>query len=245
MAPAGAPTAPDAARVAVLDVNGTLSDLAPLAGRFSDVGAPEACAAAWFDAVLRDGFALTAAGTCVPFAVVAESVLRTVLHGAGVLTRTDEAVQHVLAGFADLGVHPDVADGVRGLRAQGLRLVALTNGDAAAAGALLERAGVREEFEVVLSAEEAGAWKPATRAYEHAAARCGAAPPECLLVAVHPWDVDGAARAGMLTAWIDRTGAPYPAHMRRADVVAGGLGDLAQRLVAVGWARAPASCADR
>jgi 2-haloacid dehalogenase len=31
-----------------------------------------------------------------------------------------------------------------------------------------------------------------------------------LMVAVHPWDLHGAARAGMATAWIDRTGAPYP-----------------------------------
>ena len=30
------------------------------------------------------------------------------------------------------------------------------------------------------------------------------------MVAVHPWDLHGAARAGLATAWLDRTGAPWP-----------------------------------
>jgi 2-haloacid dehalogenase len=33
-----------------------------------------------------------------------------------------------------------------------------------------------------------------------------------VLVAVHPWDIDGAARAGMRTAWLDRDGRPYPSY---------------------------------
>ena len=30
------------------------------------------------------------------------------------------------------------------------------------------------------------------------------------LVAVYPWDLDGAARAGLASVWINRTGGPYP-----------------------------------
>jgi hypothetical protein len=35
----------------------------------------------------------------------------------------------------------------------------------------------------------------------------GVAPELMLLVAVHPWDIHGAAQAGMGTAWVNRTGA--------------------------------------
>ena len=31
-----------------------------------------------------------------------------------------------------------------------------------------------------------------------------------MLVAVHPWDIDGASRAGLVTAWLNRSGGPYP-----------------------------------
>ncbi len=44
--------------VIVFDVNETLSDMAPLARRFADVGAPELLAQVWFASLLRDGFAL-------------------------------------------------------------------------------------------------------------------------------------------------------------------------------------------
>jgi FMN phosphatase YigB (HAD superfamily) len=44
--------------VIVFDVNETLSDMAPMARRFADVGAPELLAQVWFASLLRDGFAL-------------------------------------------------------------------------------------------------------------------------------------------------------------------------------------------
>ena len=59
------------------------------------------------------------------------------------------------------------------------------------------------------------------------------------MVAVHPWDLDGAARAGLRTAWVDRTGAPYPGWCRAPDHVVPGLDLLADALGASGGGRAP------
>ena len=215
--------------VVVFDVNETLSDLAPLADRFVDVGAPAHLAQTWFASVLRDGFALAAAGTSEPFAAIAASVLRTVLAQAGVAD-VEAGVAHVVQGFAQLAVHDDVPDGVRALHAAGCTLVTLSNGSADVADGLLTRAGVREHFSQLLSVEQAGLWKPTRVAYEHAARACGVAPDELMLVAVHPWDVDGAARAGLRTAWVDRAGTPYPTHLRAPELVATSLPDLARQL---------------
>jgi 2-haloacid dehalogenase len=62
-------------------------------------------------------------------------------------------------------VHPDVPGGVRILREDGLRLVTLSNGSADVAGRLLTSAGLRGEFEQLLSVDDAEAWKPAEAAY--------------------------------------------------------------------------------
>ncbi len=51
-----------------------------------------------------------------------------------------------------------------------------------------------------------------------------------MLVAVHPWDIEGAARAGLATAWINRTGGRYPAYFRPAYVQATSLTHLAEML---------------
>jgi 2-haloacid dehalogenase len=55
----------------VFDVNETLSDMAPLAARFEEVGAPGRLAGLWFAGLLRDGFALTIGGENAPFAGLA------------------------------------------------------------------------------------------------------------------------------------------------------------------------------
>lgn len=198
--------------VIVFDVNETLSDLAPMGQRFADVGADSALARLWFTSVLREGFALAAAGSSQPFAAVAEGVLRTLLAGTDLDRDLDASVDHVLTGFAALSMHPDVPDGVRALHAAGHRLVTLSNGSTGVAEQLLGRAGLRGAFEALLSVDDAGVWKPARGAYSYAAHVCGVDASELTLVAVHPWDIDGAARAGLSTAWVNRGGEPYPEH---------------------------------
>lgn len=216
--------------VVVFDVNETLSDMSAMRARFSDVGAPEQLAGLWFATLLRDAFALTAAGTSERFAVIADGVLRTLLSGVELDRDVDDAVQHVMSGFSGLDVHPDVPEGLRRMRAAGARLVTLSNGGASVAEGLLTRAGVRDQFEALLSVEDAGVWKPAPGSYRYAASRCGTDIAAMMLVAVHPWDVDGAARAGMRSAWINRTGATYPSYFTPPDVETTSLAHLAQSL---------------
>jgi 2-haloacid dehalogenase len=213
--------------VLVLDVNETLSDMSPLGGRLADVGAPAHLARTWFAATLRDGFALTAAGATAPFSRVAAEALRATLHGVDLDRDVEDAVEHVMAGFGALPVHPDVAAGVPRLAAAGVRLVTLSNGAASVAADLLERAGIRGHFEALLSVEDAGAWKPARAAYAYALERCDVPAADAMLVAVHPWDVDGADRAGLATAWVDRTGGPYPGYLAPPRLVVGSLTELA------------------
>ena len=55
----------------------------------------------------------------------------------------------------------------------------------------------------------------------------GSRPADATLVAVHPWDIDGAARAGLRTAWINRTGALYPAHLTAPDRTVATVAELA------------------
>jgi 2-haloalkanoic acid dehalogenase type II len=137
-------------RVVVFDVNETLSDMAPTAGRFADVGAPGLLATAWFAAVLRDGFALAAAGGKEAFSRLARGALEAALARATLNHPAAEAVDHILAGFGGLSVHPDVPGGVRLLRDGGMRLVTLSNGCAEVAGRLLAGAGIGGEFEQLL-----------------------------------------------------------------------------------------------
>jgi 2-haloacid dehalogenase len=220
----------DDVEVVVFDVNETLSDMAPMEQRFADVGAERWQAKTWFAGLLRDGLALTSAGTTERFATLGREGLYAALEGIVPDRELYAAVDHVMAGFEGLDVHPDVPDGVRTLAAGGRRVVTLSNGAASVAEGLLTRSGVREEFEMLLSVEDVGVWKPAAAAYEYAARQCKTDLGAMLLVAVHPWDIDGASRAGMQTAWVNRDDTRYPSYFCTPTRTATGIDDLAARL---------------
>ncbi len=219
-------------RVCVLDVNETLSDLTALVPRLVEVGLDAVDLEPWFSGVLRDGFALTLLGRRPVFREVAAAGLRTRLVTAGV-PATDEAVAHVLDGFAALSLHPDVAPGLRRMHERGLVLVPLTNGATAMSERMFADAGVLDLFAHRLSVEEVGPWKPHHAPYELALRTTGVAPERAVLVAVHPWDLAGAAAVGMRTAWIDREGTDaWPGCFSPPDVRASGVDQLAELLPA-------------
>jgi len=127
---------------------------------------------------------------------------------------------------------PDVPPGLEALRHR--RAVAtLSNGHLALLLDLARHADLR--FDCLLSAELARAYKPAPAAYLTAARLLGVAPGELMLVAAHPWDLEGARRAGLRTAFVARPQEYGPGSPVRADPDADEsvtwLPELADRLV--------------
>jgi 2-haloacid dehalogenase len=218
------------AALLVFDVNETLSDMAPIAGRFQEVGAPPHLAKTWFAGLLRDGFALTVAGANPSFANLGAEGLRVMMRGMSLNRGIDDAVEHIMEGFSSLQVHPDVPEGIRALADLGIRLVTLANGSASIARRLLADAGLADAFESYLSVEQAGVWKPAAGAYAYALTACAVGPADAMLVAAHPWDTDGARRAGLAAAWINRGGGRYPDYFLPPDLEVASLLHLADRL---------------
>lgn len=219
-----------APELVVFDVNETLSDMSGLSRTFEEIGAPAMLRDVWFAGVLRDGLGLAAAGASGPFAEIASDSLARLLGAHLAPDEIDAGVERVMDDFRSLPVHPDVTDGILALSAQGRRLVTLSNGAASVAEGLLERAGISDSFEAMLSVEDAGVWKPAAGAYRHALERCGVAADDAMLVAVHPWDTDGAARAGLASAWINRDDRSYPSYFTSPTVQADSLTALASAL---------------
>jgi putative hydrolase of the HAD superfamily len=85
-------------------------------------------------------------------------------------------------------------------------VASLTNGNAD-----LQRIGIHAHFHCHVCARDAGVGKPDARIFHAAAAQLGVAPSAILHVGDDPHlDVCGARDAGMRTAWINRTRAPWP-----------------------------------
>lgn len=216
-------------RVVLFDVVETLISLEPLRSRFTDVGAPPWLLERWFDRLLRDGMALTLAGDYEPFPRVAAAALRTLTRGE----ISDDAVEHVLAGFAELPAHTDVEPAMRLLAEHGIRLMCLSNGAAQTTQDFLHRAGLASHVEQVLSVTDVHSWKPPARVYHYALANTDSSAEQVALVAVHAFDCHGAHRAGLTTGWASRLEGHYSEIFAPADVVGGDLVEVARGLLAL------------
>ncbi len=218
--------------VLVFDVNETLIDIESLGPHFERIFGDAGVLREWFGQLVMYSMAVTLSDTYVDFFSLGQAVLKMTadVHGVQV---ADDDLAALSVGMATMPAHPDVADGLRGLKDRGYRLATLTNSPPAAGGGTpLENAGIAEHFERQFSVDESRVFKPSTKLYTRVAAELGVPPSECMMVAAHVWDTMGAQAAGFSGALITRPGnAPLPAQgVPQPDVIAGDLVELAQRL---------------
>ena len=98
------------------------------------------------------------------------------------------------------------------LRARGLPLALVTNGDAVQQRDKIERHDLARYFDAILIEGEFGCGKPEARVYREALRRLGVGSEGAWMVGDHlEWDVLAPQRLGLTGVWIDRDGAGLPA----------------------------------
>lgn len=112
------------------------------------------------------------------------------------------------AHYADLKPWPDVVPVLSRLSAAGLRLGVVTN--CSRRLGLIAAAQTGIAFDRVVTAEDAGWYKPDPRPYRLALKELGVTPDRCLFVAGSAYDLVGTAKVGLPTFWHDRIGMKRP-----------------------------------
>lgn len=217
---------PTARPTAAFDIIGTCFSLEKPRQALARLGAPEHALELWFAQSLRDSFGFSHAGGYIPLKDMLQAELPRTLAQLGVDAPAD-GLQAVLATFAELDPRPDLANTARHLGDRGWRLLALTNGAAGTTRALLERAGVLDRFQDLLSCDSISVTKPNRAVYQMALERAAG---ETWLLAAHAWDIAGAARAGLRTAFVTSVEKSYPDVYPRPDVVASSLLEAARAM---------------
>jgi len=210
------------------DVVETLFSLEPVAIALRGAGGGSRSLELFFSRLLRDAFALAAAGDRRPFRELAAAAAAFTLPDAPPAER-----DAVLAAFDRLPAQPDAQPALSRLAGAGLRAVALTNGGGEQTASLLQRAGLDRSVERTVSVEEVGRWKPAAEPYRHAAESLGVPPDRLALVSVHAWDVHGARRAGLVTGWASRLEGRFSDVFEPADVSGPDLAAVVEGLLAL------------
>ena len=126
--------------------------------------------------------------------------------------------------LSEAGAYAEVAEVMEALRGR-YRLAILSNADGDFLHACLARNGL--EFDVVVSSEVAQALKPDPAIFAYLAGVLGLERHQILYVGDSPMpDIVGARQAGVLVAWLNRSGRPLPEDMPEPDLQVGSLRDL-------------------
>jgi putative hydrolase of the HAD superfamily len=137
----------------------------------------------------------------------------------------DEAFAVFMEARNDVELFPEARPALEFL-AERFTVVAVTNGNAD-----LEKIGIDDLFDDVVSAAMAGAAKPDRTIFDMAVKAGGASAAQTLHVGDHPLcDVHGARDAGLRAVWVNRDGDDWPAEYHAPDVEVQHIGELREWL---------------
>jgi 2-haloacid dehalogenase len=217
-------------RVLVFDVNETLLDLKALDPIFERIFGDGAVRGLWFGQFIQSALVSIVTNKYTSFGAIGMAALSMVA-ARREITLTEEHRQAVRDGLVNLPAHPDIRPALERLRSAGLRLATLTNSTLQVAEAQLTNAGLRDLFELVLSADTSQRLKPSPEPYRAAAERLGVGVEQIRLVAAHAWDIAGALSAGCTAAFVARPGMVLDPLVQPPDVVGADMTEVADQIL--------------
>ena len=214
--------------VLAFDLYGTLVDPIAVSSELDRVlgdSAGREAARLWRLKQLEYSFRLTAMGRYEDFRWVTSCALDFALASLGI--RLPDGQAERLIGLYDrLKPFPDAVPALRALAGLGYELAVLSNGTPAMIRNCLDNSGLGDFFGQQISADEVRVFKPSPVVYRHAAGRLSAPVGQIRLVTSNAFDCVGASAAGMRTAWVNRSAAPFDTISTPPDLTVPGLGLL-------------------
>jgi 2-haloacid dehalogenase len=210
----------------LFDLYGTLLDVHSIAARADQLfaGRGAALAQLWRDKQLEYSRLRTMSNRYVPFTQVVDDALQYACEALHL--PLDSAGRGLLMHeFTQLAPFADVIPALQRLVAADLTVGVLTNGDPGQLEDALHGAGLDDYFDVLLSADQARAYKTAPAVYELGPLTLGHPAAELLLVSSNGWDTVGAKWYGYRTFWVNRASAPIERLGERPDGMGHTLND--------------------
>jgi 2-haloacid dehalogenase len=143
----------------------------------------------------------------------------------------DEArVAALMEAYRRLPAFPEVAEILGELKARGLRLGILSNGDPGMLASAVAAAGLTPLFHHLISVDAVRQYKTAPEAYRLGCKTLGLPADRILFVSSNAWDAVGAKWFGYRTFWVNRRGLPFEEIGEAADHHGRDLRDLLRLL---------------
>jgi len=216
-------------KVLIFDVNETLLDLSPLKESINKALGIEYAADIWFAELLQYSLVESVSDSYHNFSQIAQEVLRMNALKYD-LDLSELELQQTLEPITSLNTYPDVMPGLEDLKSSGFKLIAYSNGKPDVLRKQLEFAEIDHFFDHIESVEKVKKYKPHLDSYQYIVDASEVKKSDCMMVAAHGWDIAGAGRAGLQTAFVRRPG-KFPFKLAKdPDLVVETIEQLAKEL---------------
>ncbi|WP_298363619.1 haloacid dehalogenase type II [uncultured Lutibacter sp.] len=214
-------------KVIVFDVNETLLDMTPLKTSVGKaLNGREDLLPLWFSTMLHYSLVETLTENYHSFGEIGTAALMMVAETKGIDISYDDAKNSIVTSLRSLPTHSDVYGSLKKLRKEGFGIVSLTNSSPVGVATQFKNAGLTEFFDNSYTVEAIQKYKPHLDTYKMVLKDLGIKPNEVLMVAAHAWDLAGAQKAGLQTAFIQRPGKVLYPNVKKPDYIVKDLNEL-------------------
>jgi 2-haloacid dehalogenase len=213
-------------RACVFDAYGTLFDYASAAARCTDVLGEQVAplTALWREKQLQYTWLRSLQGRYVGFSQVTSEALEFALEAFGL---RDPALQaRLMSLYSTLECFPEVPAMLARLKAAGLQTAILSNGSPQMLASAVAHARIERFFDLVLSVDEVGVYKPHPKVYQLAVDRLGLPPGAISFQSSNGWDAYAASTYGMRVVWCNRYPQPAERLPGKPDSIISSLAQL-------------------
>ncbi len=217
-------------KVVFFDMNETVLNLSLLKESFGKYFDDAFVVKYWFTKLLHTSTVTGIMDEYKNFGELAAVVLENIFYESGKQI-TEEIKAEILGSFRKLPAYDDVAEALTILRQNNIRTIAVSNSSLAMIQEQLTNAGIIDLFHTYYSVDSVKKYKPFKDIYLYAAGEEKIAPEEVVMVATHDWDLFGAKKAGLTTAYIKRKNEIFNPYYAKPDIQKECLVGLVQEII--------------
>ncbi|WP_320047592.1 haloacid dehalogenase type II [uncultured Ilyobacter sp.] len=219
-------------KIVLFDMNETMLDLSLLKENFDKNFDDNYVLKYWFTKLLHTSTVVGAMDEYKNFGELAEVVLESLFHENG-KELTKETKLEILGAFRKLPAYDDVPKALKLLKENEIKVVAVSNSSLEMIKEQLTTAGIFDLFDTYYSVDSVKKYKPFKDIYQYVTLQEKISVENIAMVASHDWDLFGAKKVGLTTAYIKRKEEIFNPYYSQPDISETNLVDLAKKIIKI------------
>ena len=212
------------------DMNETLLNLSVLKKEFDKYFDDQYAIKYWFTKLLHSSTIMGIMDEYKNFGELADVALENLFFENNI-PLSHETKTQILGAFRKLPAYNDVRPALTLLKKHNIRVVAISNSSLEMIKEQLTNAGIIDLFDSYYSVDAVKKYKPFQDIYLYTANKEALPVQDVIMVATHDWDLFGAKKAGLATAFIQRKSDIYNPFYFNADYKGSDLKELLMRII--------------